>query len=100
MNVTIDKQKESLMLGRKDIVATINFEGATPSNADVRRRMAAALKADESLVKIKNIYTKFGATSAKVNACVYESKQDAERYELKPKTGKAGTGAAAAEGEQ
>lgn len=62
----------------------ISFESSTPSRLEVRKKLSEALKADESLIMVKEIATSFGEKSAKVTAHVYKTKEDAAKFEPKP----------------
>ena len=73
------------MLSRVDVVAKISFHGATPSNEELRKSIAAKLKADESLTVIKHIYTEFGSQEADVEAFVYDDKKVMAVLEKKAK---------------
>ncbi|ENO11846.1 ribosomal protein S24E [Thermoplasmatales archaeon SCGC AB-539-C06] len=85
MGIKIIEKKENPLLARTKILAEISFEKATPSNDEVKKQIASEVKADENLVVVKNIYTQYGSTSAKVTAFVYNSKEDLEKIEPKPK---------------
>jgi small subunit ribosomal protein S24e len=85
MSIKIIEKKENPLLSRIKVLAEISFEKATPSNNDVKKQIASEIKADENLVVVKNIYTQYGSTSAKVTALVYNSKEDLEKIEPKPK---------------
>lgn len=85
MEVKIIEQKEQPILSRKELTAEISFTGKTPSNEEVRKKVAEALKVKEELVAVRNIYTEFGLTKAKVNACVYENKEKLDSIEPKKK---------------
>jgi small subunit ribosomal protein S24e len=85
MEIKIIEQKDKPVLSRKEIIAEISFTGKTPSNEEVRKKIAEESKADEELVVVKNIYTEFGLTKAKVNAYVYNSKEKLESIEPKKK---------------
>jgi len=85
MAFEIISQKEEPLLSRAKVKARITFEQATPSNKDVKKQAASALKKDENLVVIKKISTKFGSRQAEVDAYVYNSEEDMKRIEPKPK---------------
>lgn len=88
MNLTITDQKEEPLLSRKEIIAEITFDKATPSKEEVKKAIAAQLKADESLIVVKNIYTEFGTPKAKSRAYIYSSKKDMDNIEPKKKVHK------------
>ncbi len=75
MNLKIIKEKENKLLSRKEVVATINFDGTTPSRKKVQKELAKAVKADEKVVIIKHINTSFGSSFAEVIANVYSDEK-------------------------
>lgn len=100
MSIKIEKTEEKPLLARKEIAASIMFEGkATPSNDEVRKQIASGLKVDEKVVVVKHIYTSFGSSEAKVEAYVYNTEEDLKKIEPKVKEAKkkAAEGAAPAE---
>lgn len=98
MNLKIIEEKEEPLLFRKIIKAELYFEGAsTPSNAELKKALAKQTKADEKLLVIKNIYTKFGSTEAVATAYLYTSKEEMEKIEPRSKKEEKKEGAAPAE---
>lgn len=85
MKLEIKNKKENPLLHRTEIKALLTWEGATPSNEKVKKEIASQLKADEKLVIVKHIYTKFGTTTADVLAYLYEDQESMKTIEfLKP----------------
>ena len=62
------------------MLATIAFDSATPSRPEIRKKVAEAVKADESSVAVASISNNFGSKSALVTVHVYKSKADLEKY--------------------
>jgi len=85
MELKISEEKDNPLLHRKEVIAEITFDKATPSNAEVSKELADKLKAKEELIVIKKIAGGFGSTSAKVTAYVYADKEQKERVEPKIK---------------
>lgn len=81
----ITSKKEAPLLSRLEIGAEIGFESSTPSNKDVLKEIGSKLKVEESLIRIKSIYTNFGRKKAKVSAYIYSSKENMEKIEGKPR---------------
>lgn len=79
---SVNKQEEPLF-ERKKIDAVLSFEKATPSYADIAKKIAEHLKTNENAVAIRKIKTFFGARSAKVTAYAYDN--DASRNKIEPK---------------
>jgi len=85
MELKITEKKEEPLLSRVLITAEAAFENATPSNKEVKAKLASALKADEKLIVIKHIYTGFVQRKAKVIAYVYSSEEEQKKIEPKEK---------------
>jgi ribosomal protein S24E len=86
MRIEITEKKEQPILSRISVKAHIIFDKSTPSAEEVKKNLASALKADENLVIVKEIYTEFGSSEANVYAYVYNSKEEMQKIEPKPKT--------------
>ncbi|MBI2654476.1 hypothetical protein HYX02_06750 [Candidatus Woesearchaeota archaeon] len=91
MQLNIANKKEEPLLSRTMVRATLEFEKATPSYAEVAALLASQLKADEKLIAIRHIYNSFGARKADVIAYVYsdENKKQLIEPKLKEKKNKA-----------
>jgi|AntAceMinimDraft_17_1070374.scaffolds.fasta_scaffold213380_3 small subunit ribosomal protein S24e len=71
MNLKVIEKKENILLSRKEVIASINFDGATPKRKDVQKELAKELKAKENMTLIKQIDTEYGSSFAKVTANIY-----------------------------
>ena len=85
MEVAITAEEEKPLLSRKEISAKVSFDGATPSAKDVQELLAKQLKADASLVVVKQIASKYGLQEAGVLAYQYMSEEEKKRIEPSPK---------------
>ena len=85
MDLKITEKKDEPLLSRIKLTAEINFETATPSYEEVKKKLASALNNDEKLIVIKNIYTKFGIKKADLFAYIYNNKEAMEKIEPKQK---------------
>ncbi|MBL7050737.1 hypothetical protein ISS04_01085 [Candidatus Woesearchaeota archaeon] len=85
MKLEIIKQEKQPLLSRIEIMAKITFQGATPSNENIKKAIATKLKADESFTVIKHIYTEFGLQEGDVEAFVYDDKKVMAVLEKKAK---------------
>jgi ribosomal protein S24E len=85
MELNIIDKKEQPMLSRIEITGKLTFEGATPSAADVKKKLSSELKVDEGLIAVKNILTHFGSGNADLVAYAYLNKEDMEKIEPKSK---------------
>jgi ribosomal protein S24E len=78
------KDKEPL-LSRMRIAGEVVFESKTPSSDELRKSLATATKADEKLIVVKRIGTRFGMRKASFSAYVYEDEASMNAAEPKPK---------------
>ena len=78
MKLKIITKKENPLLGRKEITAELDFEGATPSNQQVAELIKNDLKGE---VILKKVHTDFSKQLAKVEAFVYDSKESRDKAE-------------------
>ncbi len=81
MKLTIETTKDNVLLGRKEIKATLDFEGTTPSNKDLAEAIAGKLSTDSKLVIMKSIYTHFSQQNADVEAFVYNDLESLQKTE-------------------
>jgi small subunit ribosomal protein S24e len=83
MEVKVTAQKDNPLLKRKEIQFHVEHDevGSTPPRLDIRRAVAAALKADVELVFIKKFETKAGMHTAMGLANVYASAAQARLIE-------------------
>ena len=84
MNLTINQQKENKLLQRKEVLLTLVFQGATPSNTQVTELVAKEFSCAPEQVVIKHIKTGFGHQTANVHAAVYESAEAKKKIEVVP----------------
>ncbi len=82
MNIT--SKKENVLLERTEVEGTIEFEGATPSNAQVTEEVAKQMHHDPATVAVQHIYTQFGHGQAKFTARVYASPEARKKVEVLP----------------
>lgn len=75
----IIENKENKLLGRKEILAKMSSDGATPRRVQVKKEIAKKLKVDESLVIVNSVENAFGDTNVNIRAKVYENKESLER---------------------
>ncbi|MBI2565084.1 hypothetical protein HYV79_03810 [Candidatus Woesearchaeota archaeon] len=85
----IISQQNNKVIGRKEIIAELPFQGPTPSLKDVQNWLAKDQKVDSKQVIVHHVYTKFGVTKAVVHARIYDSSDTAKFLEkieeVKPK---------------
>src|SRR3989338_9154603 len=88
MDINIENKKEEPLLSRAKVEATISFQGATPSYADIAKKIASSLKAEENTIAIRHVYTQFGLKKARVIVMAY--KDEKSKTSIEPKVKKKG----------
>ncbi len=84
MNITISEQKENKIFGRKEITATVLFEGnTTPTRKDIQKEISKAVKSKEELTIIETIKTNFGDAKATIIARAYDDEESMKAIERK-----------------
>jgi len=83
MNVKITSEEYNPLLKRKEVAFEVEHKetGGTPSRLEVRKRLAALLKADLELVYVKKMETKTGTMIAVGEANAYDSIEQAKLIE-------------------
>jgi len=83
MDIRITSERQNPMLKRREVSFQVEHEetGSTPSRPEMRKAVAAALKADESMVFVKRFETKTGTSTAVGVANVYDSMEQAKLIE-------------------
>lgn len=69
----IIKELENKLLGRKEVTAKVNREGATISRATAKTQLAKALKVEEDLIIVKEVRSHYGDANVLVFANIYDS---------------------------
>lgn len=93
------ENKENFLLKRREILAIVEAD-KTPSFNEANELIAKDMKVDKEVVVIKKIDSDFGVKNFKIKAFIYNSKEDKEKIEKKPKEKKtAGPGTNAPSGE-
>ncbi|HLD02511.1 MAG TPA: hypothetical protein VJC07_02315 [Candidatus Nanoarchaeia archaeon] len=80
MEFTKTNEAEKPLMGRKEYMLSMKFDGSTPKGADVKKSVASYLKADEKMVIVKKIRQKFGMGDADVNVYVYHDAKNLQRF--------------------
>ncbi|MDV0444929.1 hypothetical protein MmiAt1_04780 [Methanimicrococcus sp. At1] len=73
MEIKIVKDLDNKLLNRNELDFTVEYEGPTPSRADVRKKLAALLNKNVDLVIVQRMESEYGHQLAKGYAKVYES---------------------------
>ncbi|TKJ17651.1 hypothetical protein CEE44_03920 [Candidatus Woesearchaeota archaeon B3_Woes] len=94
LKLDITNKEEQKLLSRLKVEGKLKFEGsATPSGDSVKEAIAKNIGKDVKLVVVKNIYTKYGSSSADVLAYAYDDEKklkELEEVNKKPKGKKEG----------
>ncbi|MBD3304193.1 hypothetical protein GF343_03540 [Candidatus Woesearchaeota archaeon] len=85
MKIEIKEKKENPLLSRIEVSGTVSFDGTTPSNEQVAQGIASQMKIEPSVVKMRKIRNTLGSHQADFTAFVYNSKEELDRIEPKPK---------------
>jgi small subunit ribosomal protein S24e len=84
MNISIETQNDNTLLKRKEVSASVLFEGiTTPSRKELQKLIAKETKAKPEMVIIQQIKTLFGTTKAKITAHVYDDQETLKLLERK-----------------
>ena len=82
-NVEITEKVEQPLMSRALLKGFVAYDAAPPSFAELRKHIAASLKADEPLVIVQSLRSLFGTRKSGVEVHVYKSKDAARSFESK-----------------
>ena len=83
MEAKIQKERNNPLLGRKEYVLTLSYEGPTPSRKEVREACVQKLGFNPDLTVVRRTDRRFGKKSINVKVHVYENKERMEQIEPK-----------------
>ncbi len=83
MKITITSKERNPLLKRREVVFEVDHKdtGSTPPRLEVRKELAALLKADPECVYVKRMVTKTGLMVAVGEANAYDRVEDAKLVE-------------------
>jgi|SRR3989344_2322275 len=82
MKLNIIDKKEMPLLQREIINLELDCEHSpTPKKEDVAKELVSLLKTKDSLLKVKNIWPKYGEDKARIRAFVYGSEEALKTFE-------------------
>ncbi len=83
MEVVVESERQNPLLRRREVYFRLKYaeEGATPSRADVRQKIAGLFSAEVERVVIDYIKPEFGKTEARGYAKIYDSVEDLQSIE-------------------
>ncbi|MDL2261434.1 30S ribosomal protein S24e [Methanimicrococcus sp. OttesenSCG-928-J09] len=73
MDIKIVKDLDNKLLNRKELDFIVEYEGPTPSRADVRKKLAALLNTNVDLLIVQKMESEYGHQLVKGYAKLYES---------------------------
>ena len=76
MKLEIAYEKVNPLFKRKEIVAYASDLKHTPTKEDIKKEIASKTKTKEDSISIEKIFQLFGGSKAKINAKIYENKED------------------------
>ena len=82
-NVEITEKIEQPLMSRALLKGFVAYDAAPPSFAELRKHIAASLKADEQLVVVQHLRSLFGTRKSGVEVHMYNSKGAAVLFESK-----------------
>ena len=83
MKVDITNKLNNTALNRKEIKLNISECSATPARAEIRKKVASLLSADENLVVIEEINNSYGKKEFNAKANIYADKETMNKIEQK-----------------
>jgi small subunit ribosomal protein S24e len=81
MEIKIVEDLHNKLLNRSELDFTVEYEGPTPSRADVRKKLAALLNKDLELVLVQKMESEYGVQLVKGYAKIYESETRMKQVE-------------------
>jgi ribosomal protein S24E len=84
MGLNIISEKDNKLLGRKEIIAEVEYSGCTPTKENIKKMIVTKMGADEKLIIIKIIKTEYGKPKAKLNLVIYNSDKEMREIERIP----------------
>jgi small subunit ribosomal protein S24e len=71
MEIKIDSTKENKLLDRKEIEASVHFDGATPPRSEIKSGICGKIGANPDLVVLREVKNEFGIKRVRVSVHVY-----------------------------
>lgn len=82
-NVEITEKVEQPLMSRALLKGFVTYDEAPPSFAELKKHIAASVKADEALVAVQHLRSMFGTRKSGVEVHIYKSKAAMESFESK-----------------
>lgn len=85
METTITSVRENPLLDRREVELEVDHEGeATPSEEDVKDRIAAENNLDTDKIEVESVYTGYGRNQSRISLKIYQDFEYDEELERTP----------------
>ncbi len=82
ISIDIEEEKENKLLNRRELVLTVHHEsGPTPTREQIKAGIASLTGFEKDKIVVNKIRSEFGMDRARVQAKLYDKKEDALEYE-------------------
>lgn len=78
----IVKEDKEPLFARKKILLEMDNEKSTPNLDNVKNQIVDFLKVKPELLRIRNVYTRFGDTKVDVISYIYDNIESLQRFEI------------------
>jgi len=85
MELKILQKNEEPLLSRTRVESEVLFEKATPSNKEIKTKLAQVLGNDEKLLDVIGIYTIYGLKKATILCYAYENEEVLKKIRIESK---------------
>ncbi len=82
-NVSVIKQSENKLIGRREYVLRVDYDDGTPSRSELREIIASKLGVNGGRLIVVRVDPSFGSRFSRVIARVYDSEELLRRFEPK-----------------
>lgn len=79
----VKKEFDNKLLGRKEVLVSLQSEGPTINRNSVREQLSKKYKKDKTLVIINSINSEYGSLNVLVDANIYEKKETVAKLTAK-----------------
>jgi len=83
VNIEVVQERNNPLLSRKELDLLITYESSTPKRDEVRKAVADKYGVEIERVIVEKMESLFGAKKARAHVHVYDTVEDAKRYERK-----------------
>ncbi len=83
MNIEVIQDRKNPLLNRRELDLTIHYESSTPKREDVRKALSEKYGVEVERIIIEKMESLFGTKKARAHVHIYDTIEDAKRYERK-----------------